>query len=121
MRKSNKKGFTIVELVIVIAVIAILSAVLIPTFGGITQKAQDSARDQEARNLYTEYLANWDYSKGEPEYDGYIVVDEYFYIVTDGSISLEEKEALEEGSTLTEIDLTLTAPEVEEEETTPTT
>ena len=45
MRKSNKKGFTIVELVIVIAVIAILSAVLIPTFGGITEKAKNSARD----------------------------------------------------------------------------
>lgn len=30
--KKNKKGFTIVELVIVIAVIGILAAVLIPTF-----------------------------------------------------------------------------------------
>ena len=29
--KKNKKGFTIVELVIVIAVIGILAAVLIPT------------------------------------------------------------------------------------------
>ena len=36
MKRNNKKGFTIVELVIVIAVIAILSAVLIPSFGGVT-------------------------------------------------------------------------------------
>lgn len=42
MRKSNRKGFTIVELVIVIAVIAILAAVLIPTFASIVQKANDS-------------------------------------------------------------------------------
>ena len=56
MRKSNKKGFTIVELVIVIAVIAILSAVLIPTFGGIIDKANASKDLQEARNAYTEYL-----------------------------------------------------------------
>ena len=34
----NRKGFTIVELVIVIAVIAILAAVLIPTFSSLTQK-----------------------------------------------------------------------------------
>ena len=42
MKKSNRKGFTIVELVIVIAVIAILAAVLIPTFASIVQKANDS-------------------------------------------------------------------------------
>ena len=42
MKKSNRKGFTIVELVIVIAVIAILAAVLIPTFASIVKKANDS-------------------------------------------------------------------------------
>ena len=47
MRNTNKKGFTIVELVIVIAVIAILAAVLIPTFAGIIAKANQSA-DQHA-------------------------------------------------------------------------
>ena len=54
MKKMNKKGFTIVELVIVIAVIAILAAVMIPTFSGIVNKAQKSAALQEARNAYTE-------------------------------------------------------------------
>ena len=44
MKKMNKKGFTIVELVIVIAVIAILAAVLIPTFSNVIQKA-NSLRD----------------------------------------------------------------------------
>ena len=57
MKRNNKKGFTIVELVIVIAVIAILSAVLIPTFGGIVEKANDSAADQAARNGYAECYA----------------------------------------------------------------
>lgn len=57
MKKMNKKGFTIVELVIVIAVIGILAAVLIPTFSGIVEKANASARLQEARNSYVEYLA----------------------------------------------------------------
>ena len=52
MKRNNKKGFTIVELVIVIAVIAILSAVLIPTFGGIVDKANQSAVLQEAQNEY---------------------------------------------------------------------
>ena len=55
--KNNKKGFTIVELVIVIAVIAILAGVLIPTFAGITTKAKKSAALQEATNLYKEVYA----------------------------------------------------------------
>ena len=51
INRNNKKGFTIVELVIVIAVIAILAAVLIPTFSGIIRKANISADTQLAKNL----------------------------------------------------------------------
>ena len=57
MKKNNKKGFTIVELVIVIAVIAILSAVLIPTFGGVIDQANETACQQAARTGYTESYA----------------------------------------------------------------
>jgi len=52
MHKS-KKGFTIVELVIVIAVIAILAAVLIPTFSNLVKKANIAADTQLAKNLNT--------------------------------------------------------------------
>ena len=56
MKKTNqRKGFTIVELVIVIAVIAILAAVLIPTFGSVVKDAQDAALKSNANSLYTEY------------------------------------------------------------------
>ena len=67
MKKLNKKGFTIVELSIVIAVVAILSAVLIPTFSGIVNKAKDSAAFQNAKNAYTEYISgeNFDYAEQE--------------------------------------------------------
>lgn len=57
MRKNNRKGFTIVELVIVIAVIAILAGVLIPTFSGVIKKSQASAAQQEAINAYKEAYA----------------------------------------------------------------
>ena len=62
---KNRKGFTTVELVIVIAVIAILAAVLIPTFSGLITKANNSAIVQEARNLYTNYVTAVDYAAGE--------------------------------------------------------
>ena len=48
---KNNKGFTIVELVIVIAVVAILAAVLIPTFSSIVKKANISSDIQTARNM----------------------------------------------------------------------
>ena len=51
IKRNNKKGFTIVELVIVIAVIAILAAVLIPTFSGIIKKAQISSDTALVKNL----------------------------------------------------------------------
>ena len=53
MKRNNKKGFTIVELVIVIAVIAILAAVLIPTFSSVIKKAKVNNDIQLVRNLNT--------------------------------------------------------------------
>ena len=53
MKNSNKKGFTIVELVIVIAVIAILAAVLIPTFSNITEKSRVASDMTMIRNINT--------------------------------------------------------------------
>lgn len=54
---KNKKAFTVVELVIVIAIIAILAAVLIPTFASIIKKANQSADIQAARNMNTHLAA----------------------------------------------------------------
>ena len=66
MKRQNKKGFTIVELVIVIAVIAILAAVLIPTFSSVIKKAKISADTQVVRNLNTS-LATDEVINGTPE------------------------------------------------------
>ena len=58
MKRSTKKGFTIVELVIVIAIIAILAAVLIPTFASLIQKANESKDTQLVKNLNTALAAD---------------------------------------------------------------
>lgn len=48
---KNKKGFTLIELIVVIAVIAILAAVLIPRFAGFTEDANSSGAISNARNV----------------------------------------------------------------------
>ncbi|MBE6566504.1 MAG: type II secretion system protein [Ruminococcaceae bacterium] len=54
VRNNRRKAFTIVELVIVIAVIAILAAVMIPTFTGIIKRANISADEQLAASINTQ-------------------------------------------------------------------
>ena len=66
MRNTNKKGFTIVELVIVVAVIAILAAVLIPTFSSIIKKANAANDTVVAKNMNTA-LAEYSALNGKPE------------------------------------------------------
>ena len=51
MKKNNKKGFTLVELVIVVAVMAILVAVAIPTVSSITTTARNATNDSNARTI----------------------------------------------------------------------
>ncbi len=75
MIRNNKKGFTIIELVIVIAVIAILAAVLIPTFSNIIQKSKDSAMLQELTTARTTLLTYEDAQLDE-DYTYYFIYTE---------------------------------------------
>ena len=85
IKRNNKKGFTIVELVIVIAVIAILAAVLIPTFAGIVKKANESADIQAVREMNM-FLAASDIADGvDSILDVYDVFDESGFTVEDYS------------------------------------
>jgi len=87
-----RRSFTIVELVIVIAVIAILAAVLIPTFSGIVNRAGESQVIQQARNAWNEVA--FTYASG---YKGFAAdsqeINGWYYDYVDGvaKYNIDEK------------------------------
>ncbi|MBQ7308517.1 MAG: prepilin-type N-terminal cleavage/methylation domain-containing protein [Clostridia bacterium] len=123
MRK-NKKGFTLVELVIVIAVIAILAAVLLPTFATVIENAKVSSATQKANNALKDYftrvatLSTTDQVDVIGDLKDYILivengagkVDYKFVVQADGSLSAAVK-GTHDGTKFTPN--TVTAEEVE--------
>ncbi len=52
MKKMNKKGFTLAELLIVVAIIAVLVAIAIPVFSSQLDKSKDATNIANARSIY---------------------------------------------------------------------
>ncbi|MGZ6913628.1 MAG: prepilin-type N-terminal cleavage/methylation domain-containing protein, partial [Acidimicrobiia bacterium] len=52
-RHEDERGFTLIELMVVVLIIAILIAIAIPTFLGAKQRAQDKAAQSSLRNALT--------------------------------------------------------------------
>ena len=94
--KNKKKGFTLVELIVVLAILAILAAMLVPALTGYIDKANEKKIVATARQYYIAaqatvsdaYAANTQFSKIEILNDGSTKVT---YKLDKGTASTAEK------------------------------
>ena len=56
--KNNKKGFTLAELLIVVAIIAVLVAIAIPIFTSQLEKSRQAADAANIRSAYAEAMVD---------------------------------------------------------------
>lgn len=52
-KMQNKKGFTLIELIVVIVIIGIIAAIIVPRLGGFSDKAEVAACEATRRTMET--------------------------------------------------------------------
>ena len=65
LKKSDKKGFTLVELIVVLVILAILAALLIPALTGYIDKAKEKSVTAECRQVVMAAQTLYDEAYGE--------------------------------------------------------
>jgi len=76
---NNMKGFTLIELMIVLAIIAILSAIAIPLYDGYAERSAKAELDQELANFAA---VQEDYFNSYRKYSGNLAELADYYGVT---------------------------------------
>ncbi len=101
LNNKKKNAFTITELVIVIAVIAILAAVLIPTFSNVVEKANESKAMQAARSALDNYLVDALTEENMQSDNLLFVSGNYYFTYLNGEFNVTATELTDGATTVT--------------------
>ena len=92
MKKMNNKGFTLAELLIVVAIIAVLVAIAIPVFTAQLEEAREATDAANIRSKYAEVMA-CALTGEEDTVNGITVTTSDGEITVQGSVDAEQKQA----------------------------
>ena len=107
MKKHNKKGFTLVELLVVIVIIGILAAVIIPNVANNIEKANKSAAEQEAKVKYNEVLSALKLEESDKAPENFFYFgDKYVVYLKNGSLQADKTKKIDEVTVAEPITLT---------------
>lgn len=80
--KKNEKGFTLMEMLIVVAIIAVLVAIAIPTFNSSLNKAKQATDEANIRAGYASVMLNI----LQDETNGTVTATTTYWLKADGSV-----------------------------------
>ena len=92
---NNQKGFTLIEMLVVIAIVGLLSSVVVVGLSGAREKARDARRLADSRGLQNSLEIEYSDASGYPDTTAFTITakgpqgDDYHYVspVIDGSDS----------------------------------
>lgn len=90
--KNNKKGFSLIELIIVIAIMVALIAVMAPSFVKYVQKSRDTALTTAAEDYYSAVKVFY----GDPDFEGTIPTGSITLSVNGGKLKIDADDTIED-------------------------